>query len=276
MMEQPATVHNPRGSVSSTALCSFCRVIDFDRLRVPTQSDIDGLRSGSVSSLILSKGISEATRCNLGLLLEVKRRASTCPLCALFCKIIGKQVTQPGEPLSLRIFDDPDVRAVANVFDSYYAKIYSAAGLGPVYFVMRRLTLLLYSVKSPDYAFGYFEHALQACEIGASAAPTDLPALQARQAAGGMPFSGRRRPLTLDLQLLQGWMEICSGDHGSKCSSSLDDKGALQYVLQSSVPSRRIKLTESIGLTCSVSSMCTKQRSRTSVMLTSPRSSTSR
>ena len=200
-------------------LCSRCKQINFNALRGPSATDIEDLATGKVTgerSAQVALDTDSAT-VGLGTLSRIRHASSNCPLCALFCHIVNRQGAVHWDHLAYETLDRSDIEFRADPDLSYYARISGLDEASSGNFVFRRLNLTARAASSPDNAVAYFDHVLQVCDVGTLSAPLGQSATQARRRAGKMPFGGRRRPLTLDFQLVNEWIQICADEHGPLC-----------------------------------------------------------
>lgn len=205
--------------VTFKPLCNTCQQISFDALRGPSTNDVNDLANGEITGLRFPQVIPGTSHdmINLGSLSRIHKDASHCPLCTLFCRIIKKQGAVYWHHSAYETLDSSDIEFRADPDLSWYAKIGSLDRTSTGIFQSRRLSLTAHSVHSPDFAIAYFDHVLQVCEVGILSASANKPAMQAYRTADGMPFGGRKRPPTVDLQLVHGWMQICTNEHGRHC-----------------------------------------------------------
>ena len=205
--------------VTFKPLCNTCQQISFDALRGPSTNDVNDLANGEITGRRFPQVIPGTSHdmIDLGSLSRIHKDASHCPLCTLFCRIIKKQGAVYWHHAAYETLDSSDIEFRADPDLSWYAKIGSLDRTSTGIFQSRRLSLTAHSVHSPDFAIAYFDHVLQVCEVGILSASANKPAMQAHRTADGMPFGGRKRPPTLDLQLVHGWMQICTNEHGRHC-----------------------------------------------------------
>ena len=201
-------------------LCSRCRQINFDALRGPSAIEVDRLAAGKAppghSHAQVLPGTS-LDKVNLGTLSRIQKDASDCPLCTLFYQIIKRQGAVYWHHSAHETLDSSDIQFRADPDLSYYAKIGGLDAANTGVFVFRRLNLTAHAAPTPDEAIAYLDNVLQVCDAGTLSAPAKDLATQAHRKAKAMPFGGRKRPLTLDLQLVRGWMRICTNEHGKHC-----------------------------------------------------------
>ena len=221
-------------------LCSYCQKISFDALRGPSPTDVNDLANGEITGRRFPQVIPGTSHdiISLGSLSRVQKDCSHCPLCTLFCQIIKKQGAVYWHNSAYETLDSSDIEFRADPDLSWYAKIGSLNGTSTGIFQSRRLSLTAHSVHSPDFALAYFDHVLQVCEVDILSASANRSAMQAHRMAEGMPFGGRKRPLTLDLQLVHGWMQICTNEHGRLCLLDEAQCNSTQYV-----ESQKIQIT---------------------------------
>lgn len=209
-------------------LCSYCTKISFDALRTPYAHEIEDLLSGKLSGLNLSqaKGDEAASKVPFGPLSRIKRDSSFCELCALFSHIISRQGALYNEDQTLDTEDivfhaDPDV--------SYYGYISDARKTNSPTWVPRRLSLNAYHVNDLSSAIASFDHIFQACEIEASLSTSSGVRSDGEKSASKMLFGGRRRPHSVDVELLKRWMRICEEEHKSSCALTPSQKEHTQW-----------------------------------------------
>ena len=198
---------------NSYTLCDYCRKTNFDALRGPPIADMEGLTVG----VSLRKEGQE--KVELGTLARIRSCSSGCALCSLFLQIIGRQGATYQQSSNNRTLDAENVQFRADPDLSYYGKITVNKRASDRWFVLRRLNVTAHVGASDSPPVALFDHALQVCDIGTLVAPAFKHALEPpKRSSESMPFGGRERPLTLDLQLVRRWMHICSTEHAARCS----------------------------------------------------------
>ena len=205
---------------SFKSLCDRCRMINFDALRGPSDTDIDRLTRREAPNhrhAPISQGTS-LEKVDLGTLSRIRRDSSSCPLCALFYGIFQRQGAVYWHHLASKTLDSPDIFFRADPDLSYYVKIGGFDVGTDESFVFRRLDLTAHMVHSPDNAIAYFDNVIQVCDVDTLSVVADDPAMQSHRIAKSMPFGGRRRPPLLDLYHVRDWMRICADEHGLSCS----------------------------------------------------------
>ena len=200
-------------------LCSRCKQINFDALRGPSATDLEHLAAGNGTGERFAQVLpgTNHDKVNLGTLSRIRSDSSNCPLCALFYHIINRQGAVYWHRLAYETLDSGDIEFRADPDLSYYARIIGLDTASQTSFVFRRLNLTAHTATSPDNAIAYFDNVLQVCDVGALSARIKQSATQAHRRAERMPFGGRKRPLTSDLQLVHVWMRICADEHGTLC-----------------------------------------------------------
>ena len=200
-------------------LCSRCEQINFDALRGPSAADIEHLTTSTGTSerfAQVAPGTSQE-KVGLGTLSRIRKDSSYCPLCALFLYIITRQGAVYRHHLAYETLDSSDIEFRADPDLSYYARLTCLDATGTENFVFRRLNLTAHAATSPDNPMAYFENVLQACDVGTLSAPVEHLATQVNRTAERMLFGGRKRLLTVDLQLVHKWIQICANEHGLHC-----------------------------------------------------------
>lgn len=211
-------------------LCKHCQQISLDALREPSATDINDLATGEITGLRLPQVTSGTSHdiINLGSLSRIQKDSSNCPLCTLFCCIIKRQEAVYWHDSAYETLDSSDIEFRADPDLSWYAKIGSLDRTSTGIFQSHRLSLTAHAVHSPDFAIAYFDHVLQVCDVGSLSASAKQSATQAHRKVEGMSFGGRKRPLKLDLQLVHGWMQICTNEHGRHCLLDKAQGGSTQ------------------------------------------------
>ena len=201
----------------SKLLCSRCGDINFDALRGPPAIDVERLASGRGPHHRLAqvKPGTSLEKVGLGTLSRIRKDSSDRPLCALFYQIIIRQGAVYRRDLAYHTLESSDIQFRADPDLSYYAKIGGINSTSTDIFEFRRLSLTAHAELSPDNAIAYFDNVLQVCDVGTLA---EDPATQAHHRTERMPFGGRKRPPSLSLQLVHGWVQICDDEHGRLCS----------------------------------------------------------
>ncbi|KAI0533970.1 HET-domain-containing protein [Xylaria digitata] len=190
-------------------LCGFCSNINFDALRNPLNSDLPALMEGRVDTTrypFKDKRDDAHKTTLLGSYGDIRRRSNTCRLCQLIEDALSRQMI--GRP------SENDVCYAETSFFGVYR-----GPKGENYWV-RRLSILV-EIETDAYGAGgpkkSLFYAFQACDVGAASVRVDRRFVDSRPSIDMMIFGGRCRPLLLDLQWVQGWMNICKTDHGKLC-----------------------------------------------------------
>ncbi len=203
-------------------LCGHCKQISFDALRGPSAKDLEDLANGKiVGERLLSTG---QVKVELGTLARIREHSSECQLCSLFFDTIQRQGATYQHRLVYKTLDSEDIFFRADPDLSYYARIGALNTKGTGTFVLRRLSLTAHKVLSPDYPIAFFDHAIQFCDNNI------LDKAAEASTADGTFFSGRKRPPTIDLQLIQRWVRICADEHAGRCSFDPAQVETTRYV----------------------------------------------
>ena len=218
--------------VASASLCSYCEKICFDALRDPSKADIEDLGDGEPGERFVRTADEGQVKVGLGTLNRILRDASSCTLCSLFYRIIKRQGAVCQHRSAFKTLDNDDIQFRADPDLSYYARITLAEGSSGASFVLRRLNLTAHArlpADNQDSSVAHFDHVLQVCNLGAlSAVPTNNTPMSTDWTGVDMLFGGRRRSLTIDLQLLRRWMAICTNEHERSCSLSSTQTESIQ------------------------------------------------
>ena len=196
----------------SKALCKYCEKINFDALRGPSDTDLKDVIARRINGERLAqlKPGTTVENVSLGPLSRIREDASRCPLCSLFYEVVVRQGATYRFGSVLKTLDCDDV--VFRADSTFFIRIFGGRSTNNGHFVLRRLSLTGHLVNSPDNCIAYFDHVLQACDVG-----TFLNH-DTHQEVPRMHFGGRRRPPRLDLQLIHDWIHICSEKHGQACT----------------------------------------------------------
>ncbi|KAK4186780.1 heterokaryon incompatibility protein-domain-containing protein [Podospora australis] len=210
-------------------LCSYCAQIPFEILACPTTADVAWAQTerdqGRPFSNVLPRGDpgDNKPKTPLGSLSRIERDASRCGLCRLIQSVIRRQgaVWETNRPIP----EDDSVVFLATTDLSYYGVVtvspLDIEGLNDdSCFVVRRLCIRAewngattgYEEDGSHYALAYFNYILQPFQPRAAELPE----------RDRMLFSGRRRPLVADMELVKRWMKICDEQHDVSCAEDDD------------------------------------------------------
>lgn len=200
-------------------LCTHCRQIDFNALRGPSATDMEHLITGDGTGERFAQVLPGTShdKVGLGTLSRIRKDSLKCPLCALFCHIVNRQGAIYWHRLAYETLDSSVIEFRADPDLSYYARITRLDAASRNSFVLRRLNLTAHATTSPDNVVAYFDNVLQVCDVGTLSGAVERPETRALGDAEKMPFGGRKRPLRMDLKLVNQWMQICSDEHGALC-----------------------------------------------------------
>jgi len=114
--------------------------------------------------------------------------------------------------------------ATAGSLTSYLGSITNAKAARTEGFVHQRLLLTAHeSLGASEYGdcVAYLPHIIQARIPDSIDPPACGKTYNASDVPGTMLFGARKRPLQLDLTLLESWIDICCNEHGKLCADTL-------------------------------------------------------
>ncbi|KAI1113012.1 HET-domain-containing protein [Nemania sp. NC0429] len=174
----------------------------------------------------------------LGSFGDIRRRSKVCRLCQLFVSTLLRPGTQR-----------PREQDVCHAETSFFG-VYRDPKGGTYW--NRRLSICVeietdaYSIGGPTKSLFY---AFQACDVGAASVEVDEKFTDPRPGVDMMIFGGRCRPLQLDLQWVQRWINICRTDHGIKCErADIGSENKLERVRFVDVKQRCVVTLEDVRL----------------------------
>lgn len=220
-------------------LCPVCKQIPFSTLTCPTASDIRKAHElqkkgrNSLSSLVRFDGFSDATLGSLG---SIRARAQGCQLCSIFYDTVKRRGSRyaSGRPIP----EDDDnviIRTECDRFHTYVTETIGSSALTSrrSLVVLRRLGLLVQVAAEteidgviwrPQDTLACYTNVVQPCYLDEF---IRAPGPDPTSSLDGQPrllFSARKRPETVDPQLLLRWMNICLEDHDLSCSGEEDEQ----------------------------------------------------
>ena len=162
----------------------------------------------------------DKAKVNLGTSGRIREDALQCQLCSLFYDIIRKQGATYQHRSVYKKLDSNDVHFRADPDLCYYARIHAPDTNINGSFLLCRLSLTAHKVLSPDLVIAYLDNVIQIYDSGILKPPTEASTVQARRTEDEMVFGGRKRPPTIDIQLVRRWMRNCVDEHAGHCSSN--------------------------------------------------------
>lgn len=199
--------------MNCATLCEYCLRINFDALRLPLTSDIEGLRQGKVptDSLFFEERdageIHKTT--SLGSLRRILSSAHKCDLCRLFGHILTRRA---GYPTSGLTSNNEEILCQAET--NFYGLFRNPSDASKHYW-LRRLSIIARPCEDDPAHGAHF--AFQACDAGAASTWIGETPFDPGPDEDKMMFGGRKRSLLLNLQWVQNWLQICDMEHGSAC-----------------------------------------------------------
>lgn len=209
-------------------LCSRCSQIDFRALAHPTFADVRIAQQKQSSTRLRAKMLPQATWSgpeseipadpevvNLGSLQRIKQGSADCPLCYIILETLQRR----GAPTlwSENILEGSEIQFWANPDTSYYGYVTDSLLDGEskwseAYFILRRLKLVvrLYDAANNYKSLGAFNNFLQPCNVHGLGSP---------ETSDEMIFCGRKRPLVINISLLQYWIKLCTEEHHVSCGT---------------------------------------------------------
>jgi hypothetical protein len=238
-------------------LCPVCKQIPFSTLTCPTASDICKAHElqkkgrNTVATLIPFHHFSDVTLGSLG---SIRARAQGCQLCSIFYDTIKRRGSwyANGRPIP----EDDDniiIRTQCDWFHTYVTETVGSSSLTSrqSLVVLRRLGLLVQVAAeteidgvswAPHVSLAYYTNVVQPCYLDDFIRD---PGPDPTSSLDGQPrllFSARKRPETVDPQLLLRWMNICLKDHDLSCSVEEYEQqppSRVEYVLHHTQSSMR-------------------------------------
>jgi hypothetical protein len=184
----------------------------------------------------------------LGTLGSIKARAQACQLCSLFYNTIQRRGSWYANNRPIPENDDNIlVRTVCDRFHSYVTETIGASALTGrrSLVVLRRLGLRVHVaadteidgvVKTPHDTLACYTNVVQPCHLDDFNRAPDPGSPASLEGQTRLLFSARKRPETVDVQLLLRWMSICQTDHDLSCPVEEDEEqppSRVKYVLTS-------------------------------------------
>lgn len=213
--------------MESDQLCKYCSQIEFSALATPTLADIHRARESIKKGIgfwprVLPDGIwrgpkdpPNVNRVNLGSFTRIERDADQCKLCAVIVDAVHRQGGYFAHDKALPKGDEVNFWADPCL---HYGHITDSpedieSSWGESYFKLRRLSIVACKTDTGD-TLAYFDNIVQPCNVGAS---KSLDLLESHAEEDEMLFLGRKRALTLDMNMVRRWMAICESAHGLSC-----------------------------------------------------------
>lgn len=164
---------------------------------------------------------SDPLEVNLGSFGRIEQSSKICPLCSTIAKIIRQKTGSTSANVAK--FRGDDVNFTTSADQCYYGHITDSLMDGDTswndsYFVVRRLDLRVKAQNDKwDRAFLY--HFVQPCNVYLAAGSMLAGSSNTMKESGEMIFGGRKRPLILDIRLLQHWRNLCVDGHHLSCGA---------------------------------------------------------
>lgn len=219
-------------AMSSSHLCGHCSQIDFSSLTHPTLADVRNAQRGrrkgtrSASTKLLPQAAqrdpepaAEPLQVDLGSFDRIEESSRRCQLCSIIADTIRRQGEYPST--NADILRGDEIHFWADPDTSYYGYVTDSLMDGDTswsdsYFIVRRLHLRV-RAQNETWDRAFFNHFVQPCNVYLPADPMPSCSSDTMKESGEMIFCGRKRPLILDIRLLQRWIKICTDDHHLSC-----------------------------------------------------------
>jgi len=242
------TAKNTMPEPVTTSLCSHCRQIPFDGFRCPTMGRLEASRKAQETSD--SKGYQHAVwgrdlcsyegswKIMLGTWGRMVKDSTWCDMCRLFCQVVTRRgaTYMAGRPLNAAN-EDVVLYTTGKTFAAVTESLRDLDGYLPDKLAyIRRIGLevrlkkdeIFDGVLVKEYeSLAIYNDVAQACHMQDDF--ERLAALAPRPSERGtsgkhMLFRGRRRPDTVEIELLQRWLNICKTEHSMTCQKVSTDQ----------------------------------------------------
>ena len=205
-------------------LCDYCSKIDFEKLRLPTITDLRAISLGSIPDRPPFK-FDYSPPIKLGSLSRMKEASSTCGLCAAICSLVEER-PEFQRAMLIEGMEDPEC----------FADFNPGKWFNPLQGEYKNRRFFLYAIGlkwygSSDQArpgesgWFTFDDCFQTRQEGPVVSFDQLQdKLESQQPIESQQpyctqFGGLLRPPLINLGLPVSWLQTCRTQHGERCAS---------------------------------------------------------